>query len=126
MSAVIQTQVTSKESFGVPPKLASYIATRDRKIAGFWPHAPNHLRELFDELLTRGVVRVGGRSTCGGSDHTMSAFRLWGEVVRKARALGYDITEVNCGSQRNAWATRGGGFWNESEYRLIEVPRGAE
>lgn len=124
MSAAIQTQVTSKESFGVPPKLASYIATRDRKIAGFWPHAPNHLRELFDELLTCGVVRVGGRSSCGGSDHTMTTLRLWNEVVRKARTLGYDIKDVDCGGQRNAWATRGGGFWNESEYRLIEVPRG--
>lgn len=125
MNAVIQPQATAEDSSVVHQKLASYIATRDRKIAAFWPHAPNHLREMFGELMTRGVVRVGGRSSCGGSDHTMTALRLWNEVVRKARTLGYDIKEVDCGSQRNEWATRGGGFWNESEYFLIDAPRGA-
>lgn len=124
MSAAIQPQATAKDSLVVHPKLASYIATRDRKIATFWPHAPNHLRDLFGELLTRGVVRVGGRSSCGGSDHTMTALRLWNEVVRKAREIGYDIKETDSRGQRNAWATRGGGFWNESEYCLIDVPRG--
>ena len=102
----------------IHPKLESYIATRDRKIAKFWPHEPNCLRNQFIEMMQRGTIRVGGRSTCGGSDPTMHAYRAWNEVIRKARSLGYSITVTDCSQQGNAWATRGGGFWNESEYRI--------
>jgi hypothetical protein len=102
----------------IHPKLESYIATRDRKIAKFWPHDRTHIRDLFVRLLEKGAVTVGGRSTCGGSDPTMYAYRAWNEVIRKARSLGYSISETNIRQQGNAWATRGGGFWNETEYRL--------
>lgn len=107
------------EVLALPQKLVSFIATRDRKVEKFWPHSPNHLADLFGELLSVGVVTVGGRSTCGGSDPTMSALRMWNEVVKKARSLGYAITENQVRGLANAWATRGGGFWNESEYRLV-------
>lgn len=106
------------EVMDIPAALASYIATRDKRIAKFWPHNPSFLRDQFQELLSRGVVRVGGRSSCGVSDPTMTALRLWNEVVRKAKSFGFQISESNVGGQRNEWATRGGGFWNESEYRL--------
>lgn len=112
---------TEESSVVPPPALSSFIATRDRKIAKFWPHAPNHLRETFELLIERGAVRVGGRSSCSGSDPTMTAFRYWNEVVKKARTLGFDIEQADVPGQRNAWATRAGGFWNESEYRLIRT-----
>ena len=121
MSAVDVLAPSTEECSVVPPALASFIATRDRKIAKFWPHQPECLRDTFNELLARGVVRVGGRSTCGGSDPTMTQLRLWNEVVRKAVSAGFAITETNVASLPNAWATRGGGFWNESEYRLARV-----
>lgn len=106
------------EVMDVPAALASYIDTRDKRIAKFWPHNHNFLREQFQELLSRGVVRIGVRSSCGSLDPTMAAFSMWNEVVRKAKRLGFQISEENVGGQRNAWATRAGGFWNESEYRL--------
>lgn len=111
----------------IHPKLESYIATRDRKISRFWPHERNFLRDRFIEMMQRGHIRVGGRSTCGGSDPTMHAYRAWNEVIRKAQSLGYSITVTDCRQQGNAWATRGGGFWNESEYRIdtaIDQARG--
>ena len=114
------TERTAEESSAVAPALASYMATRDKRIAKFWPHYPAYITGLFEELMARGSVKVGGRSTCGGSDPTLTALRCWNEVVRKARSFGYAITEETCQGQRNAWATRGGGFWSESEYRLAK------
>lgn len=35
----------------IHPKLESYIATRDRKIAKYWPHDRTHIRDLFVRLL---------------------------------------------------------------------------
>jgi len=120
--------MTDRENV-IHPKLETYIATRDKRISKFWPHDRTHIRDLFVRLLEKGSVTVGGRSTCGGSDPTMHAYRAWNEVVRKARALGYQITEEQVRGLGNAWATRGGGFWNETEYRLdaaIDQARGKE
>lgn len=47
------------------PRLASYIATRDKRIAKLQPWSPTPLSDLFHELLARGTVKVGGRATCG-------------------------------------------------------------
>jgi hypothetical protein len=50
----------------------------------------------------------------------MHAYRAWNEVVRKARALGYQITEERVRGIKNSWATLSGGFWDETEYKLVE------
>jgi hypothetical protein len=104
----------------IHPKLETYIATRDKRISKYWPHRRTHIRDLFVQLLEKGAVAVGCRSTCGGSDPTMHAYRAWNEVVRKARALGYQITEERVRGIKNSWATLSGGFWDETEYKLVE------
>jgi hypothetical protein len=109
---------TRVDVLSISPKLVSYIATRDKRIAKTRAWSPTPLMDAFHELITRGVVRVGGRASCGGAvDPTWVIFTSWNEVVRKARQLGYQITEANI-KQRNAWATRGGGFWDENEYSI--------
>jgi hypothetical protein len=102
----------------IHPKLETYIATRDKRISKYRPYDRTHIRDLFVQLLKKGEVTVGCRSTCGGTDPTMHVYRAWNEVVRKARALGYQITEEPVRGIGNAWATLGGGYWNETVYRL--------
>lgn len=104
----------------IHPKLETYIATRDKRINKYWPHKRTHIRDLFVQLLEKGAVTVGWRSTCGGTDPTMHIYRAWDEVVRKARALGYQITEERVRGIGNSWATLSGGFWDEMEYKLVE------
>ena len=105
------------------PRLSAFIATRDRRIAKKQPWSPTRLRDLFHELLVRGVVIVGGRATCGTStDPTWIEFTAWNEVVRKARGAGFDIAEIPI-KHGNGWATKAGGFWNENEYRLAATPK---
>lgn len=103
------------------PRLRSYIATRDHRVAKLRGYDFGPLARYFDELELRGSVRVGGRATSGPkTDLTWIEFRLWNEVVRKARSMGYAIEETNV-AQHNAWATVSGGFWEEREYRLVQT-----
>ena len=103
-------------------RLRSFIATRDRRAAKDTPWSPTPLSAHFGDLTAGKTVKVGGRASCGGRvDPTWTAFTLWGEVVRKARALGYQIEETNI-KHGNGWATKGGGFWDEREYRLTGYP----
>jgi len=104
------------------PRLAAFIATRDRRIAKKQPWSTTPLRDLFRELLARGAVVVGGRASCGSPvDPTWVTFTSWNEVVSKACAAGFqiDVTPVKHG---NGWATKARGFWNENEYRLVATP----
>lgn len=103
----------------IPAPLQSYIATRDRALAKDTPWSPTPLAAHFNELITRGVVKVGGRATCGSyTDPTWKAFRKWNEVVSKARKLGIAIDEQPI-KHGNGSPTRSGGFWDEREYRLV-------
>jgi len=104
------------------PRLVAFIATRDNRIAKKQPWSPTPLSDLFHELLARGTVKVGGRASCGSTvDPTWVMFTSWGEVVRKARAAGFQIEEESI-KHGNGWATKAGGFWNENEYRLTATP----
>jgi hypothetical protein len=106
------------ENGGVDVRLASFIATRDRRIAKSQPWSPTPLLESFRELLSKGETIVGGRASCGGKvDPTWVIFTSWNEVVRKARQFGYEITVTDI-KHGNSWATKAGGFWSESEYKL--------
>ena len=106
----------------IDPRLASFIETRDRRIAKSRPWTPTPLNDAFHEMITTGVVRVGGRSTCGNSvDPTWVIYILWNEVVRKARQLGFAIKERDI-KQSNAWATKAGGWWHETEYSITSAP----
>jgi hypothetical protein len=104
----------------IHPKLETYIATRDKRISKYRPYDRTHIRDLFVQLLERGAVTVGCRSTCGGSDPTMHVYRAWNEVVRKARTLGYQIAEERVRGIGNSWATLSGGSWDETEYKLVD------
>lgn len=102
------------------PRLQSYIATRDKRVAKLRGYNTTPMAENFRQLLERGSVRVGGRATSGPkTDPTWIEFGLWNEVVRKARKLGYVIEETDI-KHDNAWATKCGGFWNEREYKLAD------
>lgn len=100
------------------PRLKSYISTRDQKLAKDTPWSPTPLADNFEKLLTYGAVVVGGRATCGTKrDPTWTAYCLWRQVVSKAISLGYPIKSQDI-KQGNAWATKAGGFWEESLYSL--------
>lgn len=103
-------------------RLTKFIATRDRRIAKRQPWSPTPLAESFRQLMERGSVKVGGRASCGGAvDPTWVQLCAWKEVVSKARTFGYEITEEAI-KHGNGWATKAGGFWEESEYRLGRSP----
>jgi len=103
----------------VNPRLLGFIATRDKRIAKDRPWSPTPLIDAFAELVAKGVVTMGGRVTCGGApDPTWKVLQAWKEVVRKARTFGYEIVEEPV-KHGNAWATKAGGFWNESKYHLV-------
>jgi hypothetical protein len=105
------------------PRLQSYIATRDRRIAKTRPWDSTPLAGYFAQLLEGRAVIVGGRASCGGAvDPTWTEYCLWREVVKKARALGHQISETSI-KHGNGWATKCGGFWDESEYRLTNAPK---
>ena len=105
----------------IHPKLQAYIATRDRRIAKDRPWDRAILSNHMAELLRNGVVKVGGRASCGGKvDPTWIEFGLWNEIVRKARTLGMEIEESDM-RHGNGWATKNGGFWDEREYRLVRA-----
>ena len=111
---------TVKESLTVQigPRLAAYIATRDKRClkAGGWK--ANALSEHFAELLRTGYVKVGGRASCGPrADPTWVEFTAWNEIVKKASTFGYAI-EVTPIKHGNGSPTRSGGFWDENEYRF--------
>lgn len=102
----------------MPAALSSYIATRDRRIAKLRGYDLSPMHKSFAQLLERGCVNVGGRASCGSPvDPTWVELMCWNEIVRKARRLGYAIEEISL-KQDNAWATKSGGFWQESEYRI--------
>lgn len=101
----------------IPSSLERYIATRDKKLSEFWV-SKTPLLELFKELLERGTVEVGGRSTCGTyTDPTWKLFTSWNEVIRKACKLGYEI-EVEPVRHKNKSPTTCGGYWYSNIYRL--------
>ena len=113
---------TTEDSSVVPQALQSFIATRDRRCLKASGWNPSEISTPFHELLKFGRVTVGGRATCGSSaDPSWVRFCAWREVVKKARQLGYEIDETNI-PQKNAWATKAGGFWDECEYVLRRTP----
>jgi hypothetical protein len=105
-------------------KLASFVATRDRRCAkaSGWGNAP--ISEHFARLMRGETVRVGGRASCGPKvDPTWVELTAWREVVRKARSLGLSVDEIPV-KHGNGWATKCGGFWDENDYRLTAAAIG--
>lgn len=100
-------------------RLKKYAATRDKKVieAYGWGAEPP-ITSRLERLLAGEVVIVGGRSTCGGKvDPTWVELVSWREVVRKVVAAGIPVDEEPV-KQKNAWATKCGGFWDEYKYRV--------
>jgi hypothetical protein len=102
----------------IPASLEKYIATRDRKQNN--PISKTPLREQFLELLERGKVEVGGRSSCGSRvDPTWVFFTAWNEVVKKANLIGYSISVAPV-KHANKSPTMAGGFWYSNLYEVLE------
>jgi hypothetical protein len=109
----------------IPPALAKFIATRDRRIEKVSGWNDSAISNSFRHLLQFGEVIVGGRASCGGRpDPTWVQLCAWNEVIRKARAMGFDIKEESI-KQGNAWATKAGGFWSESRYTIPSAQEAA-
>lgn len=103
----------------IHPKLQAYIATRDRRIARDQPWSPTPLADYMRDLQRNGAITVGGLTGSGGSPNpSWIEFRLWGEIVKKARALGMQIEETEM-KHKNGSPTRNGGWWDSREYRLV-------
>lgn len=102
-------------------KLLGFVATRDRRIFKLRPWNPTPIGDYLRELIAKGRVVVGGRASCGGKvDQSWLIFAAWNEVVEKARRLGWIIRATNV-PQKNAWASKAGGFWDEREYSFEPV-----
>ena len=116
--------MSTHQTILVNPKLASYVATRDRRVAKASGYSRAPLAEHLSKLLEGKIVRVGGRASCGGKvDPSWVEFTSWSEVVSKARKLGMEIEETPV-KHDNAWATKAGGFWNENDYMLKTKTKG--
>ena len=102
----------------ITPSLAKFIAVRDKRIHKLCPWKDDAISEKMTELITRGVIRVGGRATCGSSiDPTWKEYCAWNEVVAKANKSGFKIEVIGI-KHGNSWATKSGGFWDENEYKI--------
>lgn len=109
-----------KQMAAIPDVLAKFIATRDRKQKH--PVTATPLRETFEELLHRGRVEVGGRSSCGGAtDPTWKMFTAWNEIVKKASALGFHIN-THAVKHGNKSPTMAQGYWYSNIYELVKKP----
>ncbi|MDW3683056.1 hypothetical protein RA280_15125 [Cupriavidus sp. CV2] len=100
----------------IPSALEKYIATRDKRQKDVLSDTP--LRDMFEELLLRKRIEVGGRSSCGGPvDPTWRLFTSWNEVIKKANSVGLaiQITPVKHG---NKSPTMAGGFWYSNIYEI--------
>ena len=113
---------TSVIDSAMPPALAKYIATRDRRIEKTRSWDRRAMSGIWLDLMRNKSVKVGGRATCGTSaDPSWAQFVAWGEIVKKAKSLGY-VIRVAPIKQKNRWATNSGGFWDENEYVLESTP----
>jgi hypothetical protein len=104
----------------IVPALEKFIATRDKRNTKYdCLRSDDRLLGTFKELLDKGSVKMGGRTTCGPSlDPTWATFGMWNEIIAKAKKLGYRIEVTNI-KHANKSPTTAGGFWNESEYTVI-------
>lgn len=117
---------TTEDSSALPEQLRKFIETRDRRVMKASGWRDSAISETFHKLLSTGSVVVGGRASCGGKvDPTWVEFTAWNEVVRKARSLGFDISQVPI-KHGNAWATKCRGFWDENEYILVRANGGRQ
>lgn len=112
---------TKTETLAINPSLQKYISTRDKRVAQVDALSREFpMTELFNELLSKKRIQVGGRSSCGGKvDPTWVAFTSWNEVVSKANKLGYHI-QTNSIKQANKSPTLANGWWYENEYIIAE------
>lgn len=102
---------------GIPKNLMSFIKTRDKK-SNVYHYRKDEISFLFNELLTKGEIKTGGRSTCGKHvDNSWKTFTMFNEVITKAKKIGYKIEVVHI-KQDCKYATLAGGFWHENLYKL--------
>ena len=105
-------------SQAIPPSLAKYMQTRDRRIHALYKFNATPITGMFERLMQGQVIRLGGRASCGGKvDSSWVEYTAWNEVIRKACSMGIQITTTPI-KQGNAWATKCGGFWEENDYQL--------
>ncbi|MBB3004411.1 hypothetical protein FHX57_006793 [Paraburkholderia tropica] len=106
----------------IVPALEKFIATRDKRNTKYdCLRSGDRLAGTFKELIEKGSVTMGGRTTCGSYlDPTWATFCMWNEIIAKAQRLGYRI-EVTSVKHGNKSPTTSGGFWNENVYTMQEA-----
>lgn len=106
--------VPAKPSY---PKAEAVAAKADERLNKRAGYSANPCGGHLATLLEFGKVEVGWRESCGSTDYTMHVYREWAKVLKALRASGAVISEEPM-KHGNAWATKGGGFWNSIVYRL--------
>lgn len=102
----------------IPKALKGYIDTRVRRVAKSFGYDRRHIAQEFARLMQGQIVRIGGRTSCGGKvDPSWVEFCAWRECIKKARAMGIAIDETPV-KHANGWATKAGGFWDENDYQI--------
>jgi hypothetical protein len=103
----------------VNSSLERFIFTRDKRLsAKNKGHTDHQLRDLFDNLLRRGQINVGGRSS-NGYDASWDVYINFIQIVNKANESGF-VIKVEKVDVINKWSA--GGYWQENKFSLMSKP----
>lgn len=69
------------------------------------------------KLIQGASVEVGYRSTCGTTHSTLKNFRVFKAFIKALRAQKIEVSETPV-SNKNAYATINGGFWNSYIFEI--------
>jgi len=78
------------------------------------------VRDLVQELVGKGVVTTGYRTSCGRADNTLKRHREFVKVLGMLKKQGFHITEKSF-TEKNAYASINGGFWNTKIYTITKA-----
>ena len=98
--------------------LTAQLTELNQKVNELYGYSSNDIKKYISELQKNGNVIVGYRTSCGSTDRTQKAFRLWVKAVKLLSKNGIKLVEENL-KVNNSYATLSGGFWNEIRYSLV-------
>ena len=90
----------------------------NQKVNELYGYNSNDIQKYISDLQKNGSVTVGYRTSCGTTDRTQKAFRLWVKSVKLLSKNGIKLVEENL-KVNNSYATLSGGFWHEIRYSLV-------
>lgn len=97
----------------LPKILIKYIETRVKKANEIIDFSGDDFLPNLNKILSGEKIIIGYRCTCSCTDNTMKRYRLWAEIVKKSKVLGYNIKSENVKVNNGAWA---GGYWCETAF----------